>query len=602
MLFQRTQQQQIIDRIREGKTVADKGELQDLLDACKQWRPPGYDEHQHKVRDYYTGHSKKHTLRALQKRFPSTWPKMTLVDFNFTKLYAEEASAVFDEPWTYRLRPHGDDDVSEDEAESFADMLEAADLAAVLPEAERRTKVAKTVWLRVHPDVVTAAATGDPPQIKVDIYWPGDVFVLPHPSAPTSTDALIALVARAGGEGGAQRWEVWTRTFTEEEGAVSSFGPWRAEVFSVEGGKVARHVFWEEWPEAVGLLPWVPYHDDVLDGLPVVDPPRNILDAVDAINTGMANEAMMADFSAAPLLLRKTDDPQPATIAIGPGTMTDVPRQDDIVSISQSADFAGVRAVTRATAGMLALTSRQRIEGLDVEATASALSGIALRIKNEPQEKARRESVNRARAMVQRLLRVLCLCSDAFAGTSLLDAGWPDYEPSEPQDHEEKEARQRRVESMLALGLITKARALVLLGMARDEADARMQIEEIQDERRSPQGRMAAAIMATVEDVLEQEAAADVAEVAEAPTVEQQAQPVAPVENVQQQALNGAQTDALRGVIDDITTGKYSVGVGRVVIKMSNPAVDEALLRELEDELRKSPPPKQPEAEADSGG
>jgi hypothetical protein len=495
--------------IRDGRGVHDAADLAAIKAEGQRWKPSGYDAYQVELRHQYEGQIEAQ-LRAFAKdRFRHTGERMPMVPLNWARLFAENGAAVYDYAPSRYLERDGErlegDELGADQerAADFADMVAEAQLEVVMAEAERRVTLARTMFLRVHSDSVEAKATGKPPRTKVQLFWPSDVLVIPHPRCPTSLATACALMARVSGEGGVNggcfAWELWTRGYTEDEmGDVVAFGPWRCELISEKTAMVrgqpetavkSRRVMWRTPDGAVAeecptRLPWIEWHNGVADGCPFLDADRNLGTLFKTVNAGLMSEAFAVDMNAAAILYRKSQSPSPGTIVLGPGAMPTVPLEDTIESLPMGADFAGIRASNNALVGMTALTNRQSASDYDAQQTTAPSSGVALKIKNEPQNKARLEAIARAREVESRLLPLMVEVHDLYRGTTIADDGITyRMEPVDPPEYEDAEVRQRRAIDARDAGLIGDVECRVICGYSRTPEDARDALERIREEK-----------------------------------------------------------------------------------------------------------------------
>ncbi len=527
--------ERFIDIIRRGRGIHDAATFAAAKAEANLWRPYGYDAHQVNLRHYYEGQIEAQLRAFAATRFPNTAKRMPLVPINWARHFAENGAAVFDYPPTWTLKrgdtkldakaPKDETEVTTPDrvranvaaskavreivdgdrkrAADFATMVQEAGLEVVMAEAERRVVLARTLFLRVHSDSIEATATGKPARTKVTPFWPGDVLVIPHPRCPTSLSTAVALMARVSGESGVQgngtTWEVWTRGFEEDEnGDPTKFLPWRCELITETttytgsqtetDAKVKTLMFKDldgkvsdEWP--LPTLPWVEWHNGVPSGCPVLDVDRNLIPIFNAVNSSLMSETFAVDMNAAAVLIRKSDQPNPKNVVLGPGAMGNIRRDEEVVTVPMGADFAGMRASNSALVGITAKTNRQSASDYDAVSDGSPSSGVALRIKNEPQAKARLEAVARAIEMTSRLLAVMVMVHDHWRATSIADDGVTYcLQPQDPPEYEEKAATQSRALEALAQGLISEAACAVLCGYYRTEDEARAAIEKIRME------------------------------------------------------------------------------------------------------------------------
>jgi hypothetical protein len=390
--------------------------------------------------------------------------------------------------------------------EDFAEMCKEAHLDVVMAESERRVSLAKTIFLHVNSDSIEAIARAKPdaPRTRVMPFWPSDVLVLPHPQCPTSLTTALAVMLRVSDEGGIRgkstTWQVWTRSFEEDEaGNVTGFGPWRTELvteskrtFTDALGRMqeemivdVKPIVWRT-PDGTSdvyplpTLPIIEWHDGVADGSPFLDVDRNLVGMFDTINASMMSEQFAVDFCAATPIIRKSDDTLNNRIALGPGMMTRIPKDDDVVPVNVGADFAGIRAAAQALVDSLALTNRMAPSSFNAENSQAPTSGVALKIKNEAQAKARLEKVARAIEVEARLLAVMIEVHDYWRATSIADDGITAcMEPKDPPEYEDQQVTQRRAIDARDAGLISDVECRVLCGYSRTEEDARAALKKI---------------------------------------------------------------------------------------------------------------------------
>jgi hypothetical protein len=515
----------LVRRIANDRGASDAEWFLDLKRAAQAWKPDGYDTDQIERRHYYEGKIEQCLRTHMRKRFRLTADHMPLVDSNWAWLVAVNGAAVYDYPPTRHLERDGDkidpdaepvegepaqapDDIKR--AEDFAQMLKEAHLETVMAEAERRTVLAKTSFLKIHSDALTSIATGKPPVTKVTSFWPCDVLVIPHPSNPAELATAVCVMLRVAGENGcadgSTTWEVWTRDYQEDEsGNVLAFGPWSADkvVEQTVKVRVGTSDQWETkvkitpiiWRTVAGAstdvypcktLPIVEWHAGVAQGSPFLDQGRNLINTFNNINADRSSEKFAVDMNAATPIIRKTDEPQPRDIALGPGMLTSVRVGDDIVPVPVTADFAGIRAAAQAGLDEMALEQRQAPSSYNAEMGGAPSTGIALQIKNEPQTKARIEAMARAIEVESRLLAVMAEVHDYWRGTSIVDDGITFcMVPQDPPSYESSAEVAKEAIDLETAGLISRAEARVRIGASRTIEDAKLALERIDAERKA---------------------------------------------------------------------------------------------------------------------
>lgn len=510
----------LVDLIKHKAGDNDAAYWEALKNRGQAWKQTGLDAHVTTVRLLYEGQVEPILREHVKARFPQSGDKIPLVPFNWAKLYAENGAAVYDRPPLRHLERDGErleaeagDEGTKDgqradgedatRARDFATMLKEAQIDVVMAEAERRVLLAKTVFLRVRSDSLEAKATGLPPRTVVDIFWPSDVLVIPHPRCPTSIAAAVCVMFRVSGDDGVQAtgttWEVWRRPFDEDEdGEVTKFGPWSAELVCerVEGeGHAARKrvtvkpMKWagsEVYP--LPTLPAVAWHAGIPQGSPFLDCDRNLVGIFNSINEAIGSEKLAVEMNAATPLVRISDRAGPASLGMGPGLMPTIHTDEQIVPVQLNANFDGIRNSIRGLQANLAITNRQPVDGLDVEAGSAPESGVARQIKNEPQSKARREAVARAVEVETRpvtgLLAIMVEVHDHFRATQIAGEGIVYVmTPQDPPEYESGGEKLRNAIDALDAGLCTKAEARVRAGLSRSVEEAKAAIAQIEQER-----------------------------------------------------------------------------------------------------------------------
>lgn len=523
----------LVRRIERDSGQSDADWFAELKADAIAWRPNDYDVHQINLRHYYEGKIDAHLAMAVRKRFPLTGPKMPVVDFNWAKLYAQNGAAVYDYPPARHLERDGDkidpeadgeeaplpDDLTR--AEDFAEMLKGAHLEVVMAEAERRVVLTKTVFLKVWSDGLWSVATGKPPPTRASALWACDVLIVPHPRCPASLATALAVLIRVAGDGGCSdgstTWEVWSRSYVEDkDGNITAFDPWFVERVTEKSVKVTvgytntvetkvtiEPILWrlpnggtsDTYPAKT--LPIVEWHDGIADGCPYLDADRNLVNLFDTINASMMSEQFAVDMNAATPVVRITDEPQPRNIPLGPGMLTAIRVGDDIKPIPLTADFAGIRSATQALSDNLALTSRQSPSSYNAESNNTPTSGVALKIKNEAQIKARLEAVARAIEVESRLLAVMAEVHDFWRGTSIVDDGITFVMvPQDPPTYEDASVVSQRAIDEVTAGLISEAEARVKIGASRTIEDARLALDRIAAEKKARPSQLGQALNA----------------------------------------------------------------------------------------------------------
>lgn len=470
----------------------------EIMDEARRWRPAGYDAAQETLRHHYEGDFIGLLQVEVARRFPNTGHRMALAPYNWAKLYAQNSAAVFDLPPRFSLMRDGreinasDPQITADDAgrvAAFGAMLDEAMLQVTLADAERRMKLARDCFIRVHSDSLEAAATGMPPKTVASAFWPADVHVIPHPSAPANLATAAAIIARVSSDDGAassdvRKYEFWRRPFKlvqrDGGGMVTEYGPWSCEhvterLRKTNSGAVVSDVsfetIWERYPHR--RAPWVVMRDGIASGSPYTDGDRQLTTLFTSINASIMSHWFAVDMGAASVLVRQTNETPRKKVALGPGLMVDVPKDDVIQSIVQSVDFAGIGDANRQALAMLAITSRQRVGSYDIEASAAPKSGVALKIEEGPAYKARVEGIALVRPAVIDLLGIMAEVHSEARGVTItgdgVSVGWS---PAARLEHEDPGAPVDRAVRLHQEGLLSGEDALLHAQVAHTSEQA----------------------------------------------------------------------------------------------------------------------------------
>ena len=490
--------------VANGAAITHAETWKEIMAEAQSWRPHGYDAAQMNLRHHYEGNFLALLQIEVARRFPNTGHRMALAPYNWAKLYAQNGAAVFDLPPRFFLKrgkneidPEAKDTTPEDaaRAEAFSTMVEESQLQAQLAEAERRMKLARDCFIRVHSDSLEAMATGEPPRMAVTLFWAADVFVIPHPAAPTNLATAAAIIARVASDEGAasdsvRKYELWRRPFEERPiengGMVTEYGPWMCEHVTVRSrktsdGRMEQNVdfktIWSVYPHR--RAPWVVMRDGIPSGSPYTDGDRNLTTLFTSVNASIMSHWFAVDMGAASVLVRQTNEVPRKKVALGPGLMVDIPKDDTIQSITQSVDFAGIGDANQQALAMLAITSRQRVGSYDVSTSSVPKSGVALKIEEGPMAKARLESQALVHPAVTSLLLIMAEIHEAARGVTILGPDIkPGWEAAARPEHEDAGAPAERAVRLHQEGLVSAEDALLISQVAKTEQRAREMAEK----------------------------------------------------------------------------------------------------------------------------
>lgn len=487
--------------------IRDAGELQRVLDLAGQYRPMRWVADMEQTRLQYEGHVLSQLEVAAKRRYPMTAHKMPIAPLEWVSLVAFKGSTIYDTPTTRQpLGPDGEELPKESQAAlDFAQMIKEAKLDVRMAEADRVRYLAKSVVLYAYSDSIGAMVSKKPPKTSVAVVWAPDLFVIPNPAAPSNLQAAVRVLWRTGDATGQgeQSFMDWRRdVVTDTSGRIIGYGRWQADMVVIR--RQVAGVF-NQVTESITVTPvWAPYplerlpffvaHKGEPSGCPFMTPGGAVKDVANAINTSLMSEMLTVDMTAAPLLVRTSNQPQPSSIGIGPGLMTTLPSGDTLTSVTQTSDLAGIRASNAAMLENLALTERQRVGSFTGDNGVE--SGIALKVKSLPSEKARREDKNQMRPFEEEeLLPGLVEIHDHFRQTSIA-AAVSEYRVDfpDPPDFETKAERQTRLAEAVELGWIDKARAATEAAYYDSVDDAEVATSTIAAQREE---RMASALGGT---------------------------------------------------------------------------------------------------------
>lgn len=480
---------QLVSLIREQRSIANARELDALRGYADDMLPAGYRKEVAELRRQYAGHVVEALQATAQRRFPKTHSMMPLVPFGFVRTISEKLAGVYDDAPKREIL--GVDPESMAHVD-FAEMLRVVRIEEVMPEMERRCVLAGTCFASILPNTARQRArdpgsTSAPP--KIEIFWPSDVYVVADPFAPSDLQAAHSLLARLMSPGPlVVLWQHWRRSLVTDPvtGMEYGAGEWYCDLITEhlggrDGSRVDVRPLFAPWP--LSTLPWVALHSGMPTG-PVVDANRNLLPIVNNINASLMSELYTVDMCAAPILARKTNSPTPITTTIGPGALVDMRIGDDLQSITQSPDLAGMRATNQAMQETLALTLRISTDAFVAQQGAPA-SGVAMQIKNEPQDKMRREALTRAVPFEQEdLLPLLSQVFDHWRVTKSSTATWApgrrySMQPADRPEYESRAERQLRLGDASERRWISDASAATAAGYYPDVGDAEVAVAAV---------------------------------------------------------------------------------------------------------------------------
>ena len=476
MLLANEESSRIIALTRQLARAAGKDELEEALALCRKHQPAGYQDRMRARRARYEGRQRGLVSAALQRRFPSTYQRMPIAPLNWMRLVASQDCGVYAEP-PERYLEVGEqriDDETDPQAMAFHELVEAAELDAVMVEAERAAFAAGTVFLRTSWQRTSADDPGVP---RVDIYWPDTVGVVCHPSSPSSfamATLLIAQVSGPTGPGSDTRWyEVWSRASEDDDaGNVLRWGPWTRHLLSTDGDSaLAAGDPRAVWPGAV--LPWACIQTGQPSASVYVDTDHDLDDVVDGLNVSRSNETYTLELQGHTQLVYAGTHLETNEIVVGPDAIAKIGPNDTLQPIALSPNLAEMRAARKQSLNELAATRGNSPDAYATE-VGNVLSGVSRRIANLPHDRKLASMRHMFRVVEEKqVLPMLIDLSNTFAPANVPEiTATPKMNPKNPPDAEDPESKTRRIQTALSEGLITKARAGVELGFYASEDDA----------------------------------------------------------------------------------------------------------------------------------
>ena len=591
----------------EGQRCDDGKALKALLAEAEAYRSPGWEHTQVELRRQLEGHIMPSLEAAAARRFPATSSRMPYMPFNWAAVCAEKGAAVYDDvPQRYVIDKDGAVVVGV-EAANFATMLREAHLDTVMPEAERRQYLAESVVLSVRSDSVEAMALGREPRTVVDVFWPADVHVVPHPMAPALLQAALHVLLCLTPDGTTEKTYMhWRRDVARSlDGTITGLGVWRADLVVMKrktsrglvGGPTTRDdvVVTSMWnPYPLKTLPLVAWHK----GIPVrpfMDGNRNLPTIFNTLNASMMSELHTVDMTSAPLMTRKSAQPAPSQVVIGPGVLVNLLPGEEVQAVTMSADLQGMRETNKAMVQTLGMTLRQPANAFTADRS-SIGSGTALKIESHPQEKARREARGRAVPMeCEQLLPLMVEVNDYFRATDIAgEAASYSMIPALPPDFESPLELQQRIGEAVDRRWIADARGATVAGWYKDEATARLEIERIRGEVAEGINGLPPIADDKPSDGVDTLKAEDAMAL---PVVD-----LAAETTVQDTALNGAQVEALLTLVDKAAARELPAAAVEQLLAMAFPAIPIARIQSLLGSLKGFVPPVDPSVTQDKKG
>ena len=509
--------------------TSDRKQLQTMMEHAKAVKPVvdgiHFDKHHKMLAQLYANNQEGLTREELKVAFPKTWQRMAIETHGIVKRLAVEEGTAYETPperWlTFDGKRYADEVTDADEQTSdprhgerqqqLTDAIEAARMHRAMLEAGRRVVVAQTCFVRLgwRKPVEGRAAVGNKGRAVLDVYWPHQVQVACHHSAPDDLYSAYLLIAVAPGPGGGEWAEVWRREVYEENGVLTGFGPWRAERIPVgddRDDKDQRYAvpLFDDGEYPLPTLPWVVLHDGVPTHGVYVDEGRDLVRVNLNINRvssddlyGLAQGAHRQVYIQSDRLRKDGTD-----VVWGPGEALLLESGDTAGALPPAVTSAG-REHREQRLRSLAVERRLPPHRFDTETT-TVESGLAKQVQDIPATKARREREELYTDIEEEcLLPILAEISDYWGHTNILHAKRTGIGPgvrlddvafhvsfSGVSEYESKEAKERYAAALLDRKAVTLARYAVLADAYAtiEEAEAQGLSNEIQQAAPSPVG------------------------------------------------------------------------------------------------------------------
>jgi hypothetical protein len=316
-------------------------------------------------------------------------------------------------------------------------------------------------------------------QFSLQPFWPNDVSVIPHPRRPHDPRYWLSLIARIAGPNGLNQrnsynrrtdgtygtdqpkewFEVWWRSWAGDDPRTGAprFGSWHRDIVADDGSTYeAFGTARTEW--AIGL-PWIFLQNGIPEGCPWNWQNHDLIENVNAINVTWSNIFFILDMEAHDELVLTSGGTPKEHIKGGPNRVHQLKIGEALGTVSRNPKIRELLEVVRDYMRALAITRRQSEDAYSWERGAP-MTGVSRRIKNEPQEKARREHAKqRKREEEEYLIPMMLEFSDEFGTTDFAGAGVRGHMlPRELPSYEDPMQKQLRAVEAYKVGAISLAR------------------------------------------------------------------------------------------------------------------------------------------------
>jgi hypothetical protein len=475
--------------VRRSREKWDADEIGALLQAAEAHKPAGYDRHHATVERLYRGQQIETLKIALRQRYEITGVDMSPLAINILRTSAHLDAQAYrraperhlevngERPGTTRVDVDGAPmpvaPQHAERAERFRALVGLARLGLIMPEADRRCMASGTIFLRPSWPVALPRLARRQSRPRIDLYWPHQVQVIPHPDAPGDLWACLAAMFSVAGPS-TDKGEAWHLIFWRDDVG----GPIQVQKISTKGRNAGP-------PETLltRSMPCVAMHSGLSQESVFHDVDRDLVDAQNFVNVSLTNWGFKDDLQGhAERVITGTHGLKAGgpKITGGPGAAITLPPGADMKVLQYGHDLTGLDGVEK----ILRMFGMSRQQSPDAWASEPGppLSGVSRIVQNiEPNSK-RDENVARFAEMEElELLPLLVDLADVYGqktlGGRIGDVAGITYHTrfAPPEQFEEPEAKRLRAQLMQGSGWISPAAAAVMGGAYRtvDEAKAR---------------------------------------------------------------------------------------------------------------------------------
>lgn len=489
MLFTNAETLAAIAAIAAGAKKWTKNELEAVLALARARKPAGLDAASRGAQARYSGTQAAVIREALAKRFPET-KNMPVAAIPWLKMLARlDAGVYVVEPDRFLEDENGarvDADGELGKLWSWA--LDRSRFHTQMAEAERRALVTPGC---VFGEVVWMKPPGDPVGYpKINLYWPHDIEVLCHWSAPTSFDFAYVVALRQASPDTKSRG-TWYKVYSREPPKTSTgeWGKWRVALVSTEGEQAADAFDVDYAGEKLPVF-LVQLTDPEGSVFACVD--TDLLDVVDDLNVRRSNESFVVDLQGHDQLW--TDDNlESATVKGGPDAIMRGRPGSVMEVLSLNPKLDDMRASRELALRELATARGNSPHAYVTKASGPPQSGVAMRIENATHDQ--RVAEQAALMHVIEEAQPLPILKDVIAtfhpaGIRMkeqLVGARARMTPRKPPMFEDPAQRQLRLGDAVNRGWISDARAAADAELYPDEKTAQRAIDALEASAPEPE-------------------------------------------------------------------------------------------------------------------